>query len=187
MTLLFLWALLVEQIPPEPFAYSGKGPREVILFDKDRAPHFDQALATLLSRLDEEATEQEILETTTCFVRDELFDQSTPIEPLIDEGGEIPLETFLETRTGLCRHYALTTTLLIDQLIKGGKLDGEVYLIREETPKGRHGWTLFLSEEGAWHLDPYWDLLKNGKEEKDFLGLCQKYGKRTMEKQKLRW
>ena len=188
---LSLFPLIEETIPEGPFLYRGKAPREVLVIDPGNSPLLDLAIERLLELLPNPCTELEVIETTHRFIREELFDRenSSPeaISHLIQIEEEIPLERFLEERMGICRHFALTTTLLLDRLTKIGKIEGTAMLIREETPFGRHGWTLFLTETSAWHVDPYLDILKDGKNEKDFLSLCQKYGKRTMEKQKVRW
>ncbi|NGX60388.1 MAG: hypothetical protein KR126chlam3_01561, partial [Chlamydiae bacterium] len=84
-------------------------------------------------------------------------------------------------------HIALTTTYLLDALIEKKKLKGELFFIREQTPFGRHAWTLLLTETAAWHIDAYWGIIENGKTDAGFARLCQKYGKRVMERQKLRW
>ncbi len=181
--------LLQDQIPDVPFTYEGKEPREAILFDPSEAPRFDAAYQALVRQLPENADEREILATACEYVHDRLFeiDQCTPEAIEARQGEQYPLDYFLEKKIGICRHFALTTTLLVDRLIKDEILIGTTLFIREETPQGRHAWTLFLSEKCAWHLDPYWGFLLNGKEENDFLGLCQKYGKKTMENQKKHW
>ncbi|MDN3506289.1 MAG: hypothetical protein P0S96_03570 [Simkaniaceae bacterium] len=180
----YIFPPIEETIPEGPFSYPGKSPREVILVDPNRAPLLNQATQTLLQK-----TEEEILKTVICYVQEELFDlensNETELWDLIGKQESFPdvsLEIFLDAKTGVCRHYALTTTYLIQQLINEGILKGEIFLIREEIPQGRHAWTLFLSEHGAWHLDAYWGVLENGKTDAGFSKLCHKYSKRVMER-----
>lgn len=181
-----------DMIPEGPFSYPGQNPREIIIVDPSNAPLLKEATQNLVVRL-----EKDILQTTLQFVREELFDimncDDETVWALIDQNSEgklepeIPLELFLKEKVGVCRHIALTTTYLIDHLIKKEILTGEVFLIREQTPFGRHAWTLLLTEEGAWHLDAYWGILENGRTDEGFFKLCRKYGTRVMERQKQRW
>jgi|GEM_PF-3150162 len=194
MTLFFSLLLLffppIEEVIPEgPFSYPGKSSREVIIVDPNHAPLLDRATQSLLQQV-----EKDILQKTLCYVKEELFDLDLCDEDTLwnfiaetEMFPEIPLDVFLDAKIGVCRHFALTATYLIEQLIRKGVLKGEVFLIREDTPFGRHAWTLFLSEHSAWHLDAYWGVLENGKTDAGFSKLCHKYGMRVMQKQKLRW
>lgn len=181
-----------QAIPEGPFSYPGQSIREVITVDPDNSPLLQQACTKLKEQL-----EGDILLKTLLFVQENLFDDTRctneNLSHLIQNFGggqlepDIPLEVFLEEKTGVCRHIALTTTYLINDLIREGLLSGNVYLIREQTPFGRHAWTLFLTDNAAWHLDPYWGLLEDGKTRAGFSHLCKKYGKKTMEQQKVWW
>lgn len=194
--LLFLTPIIDEAIPEGPFRYPGSRPREVIMVDPENSPRLDQAYRELEQRL-EGLTEEQILETVFWYVREELFDLSLCNERLVqlfihslypdETEPEISLETFLEYKIGVCRHTALATTCLVDRLVKEGWLDGEALLIRANCPTGRHAWTLFLSEEGAWHLDSLWGIFENGKTGAGLSKLCDNYGKRIMNEQKKRW
>lgn len=194
--LLFLTPIIDEAIPEGPFRYPGSRPREVIMVDPENSPRLDQAYRELEQRI-EGLTEEQILETVFWYVREELFDLSLCNERLVqlfihslypdETEPEISLETFLEYKIGVCRHTALATTCLVDRLVKEGWLDGEALLIRANCPTGRHAWTLFLSEEGAWHLDSLWGIFENGKTGAGLSKLCDNYGKRIMNEQKKRW
>lgn len=184
LCILAAYLSLGETIPDGPFAYEGKYPREILTVDPKNTPLLDAAYKTLKERIRKSDEEEKILETVLLLVRDELFERERSQEVFsnITAEEEIPLETFLENKIGICRHFALTTTLLIDRLIKEEILIGEVKLIREETPFGRHGWTLFTSGSGRWHIDPYLDSMENAKNSIGLLRLCQKYGKQTMKR-----
>ncbi len=181
-----------ETIPDGPFSYPGQSVREVITVDPANSPLLQTACSELKSHL-----ECELLLRTMQFVSESLFEKDSCSEENIkhllevyavsQESPEVSLEVFLKHKAGVCRHVALTTTYLINELIKEGQLKGQVLLIRDETPLGRHAWTLFLTEDAAWHLDPYWGIFENGKTGAGFSHLCKKYGKKTMERQKLRW
>lgn len=186
-----------ETIPSGPFSYPGQNPREIIIVDPTSSPLLTQAKERILLKIDPLASEEEILINTVHFVREELFDlmkcDETNVWKFIiarsdeEELPEIPLDAFLKEKLGVCRHIALTTTYLLDALIEKEKLKGELFFIREQTPFGRHAWTLLLTETAAWHIDAYWGIIENGKTDAGFARLCQKYGKRVMEEQKLRW
>lgn len=193
--ILLLAALIAidEGIPEGPFCYPGKHKREVITFDPQSAPLFEQAYQTLKNRLIGLTSEQEILLETVDFVQRDLFDlpectNQNVIQLILHEGmGEIPLETFLREKKGVCRHLALTVTLLVDSLVRDGTLSGKALLIREDLLWGRHAWTLYLSESGAWHLDAFYGIMENGKTRAGFSLLCQKYGCDAMMRQQARW
>ena len=193
--LLLAFAPLAETIPDGPFSYPGLHPREVIVVDPEHSPLLQKAYLELKSQLRESFSQRDILQTTFLYVRENLFDIEICTEQNIAQfinqfptkEPEIPLDVFLEKKIGVCRHFALVTTYLLEQLTKENLLEGQAYLIREQIPSGRHGWTLFISRSGAWHIDPYWEIFENGKTDAGYFHLCQKYGKRTMEKQQLRW
>lgn len=186
-----------ETIPDGSFSYPGLNPREILIVDRKNSPLLEKSYQDLLASLKERKMEKEILLHLLYYVRETLFDPNlcnmenvaTLIQALHPDElePEIPLDFFLKQRTGVCRHMALTTAYIIDRLISDGWLKGQSLLIRENIPSGRHAWTLFLSEEGAWHLDASWGFLADGKTEEGFLHLCQYYGKQVMLKQNKRW
>lgn len=197
LSIIFSWTFpeIVDAIPEGPFCYPGKYPREIIVVEPEHSPLLETATKTLISRIRSNMSEIEILAFTMQFVQEELFSAKNSSETVVQalasqfpgEEPEIPLDIFLTEKTGNCRHIALTTTYLIDQLIKQGILSGIAFLIREETPKGRHAWTLLLNNEHAWHLDIAWGILVDAKTPKGYAKLCQYYGKEVMKKQKQRW
>jgi len=195
--LLFLFPPIQETIPNGPFTYPGSSIREVIVLDPANSPLLEKAYENLQNELSLDNSEWEILQITSLYVRQQIFDLSLcdkkRVHSLIqrnypnEQSPSISLETFLKEKTGICRHIALTTTYLIDRLIKDGWLIGTAFLIRENLFNERHAWTLLLSEEGAWHLDSFWNVLENGKTPSGFSHLCKKYGKDVMDRQKNRW
>lgn len=197
LSLLLAWNFpeIVEAIPEGPFCYPGKNPREVICVIPKQSPLLEIAVNALITRLHNGMSEQEILSITMQFIKDELFSSDncneTALQQLIAsfEGNEpeISLEVFLREKTGICRHIALTATYLLDQLSKKNILNGTAFLIREDTPFGRHAWTLFLSKTSSWHLDVCWGILENGKTKKGYTVLSRYYGKEVMIKQKQKW
>jgi len=195
--LLSLLPQIDEEIPEGAFTYPGLHPREIIVLDPDRSPLLKQGYFQLKSQLHLEWTEKKVLQSVLTFVKTTLFNPDTCSErktvQLIHElypdefQPEIPLETFIEEKTGVCRHIALATTYYLHELAKDGWLEGTAYLIRDEIPLGRHAWTLFLSNESAWHLDAYWGLLEDGKTEEGYKKLSRFYGVETMKRQAQRW
>ena len=186
-----------ETIPEGPFCYEGQQPREIITVDPIASPLLNEGYQKLLGQIGAEDSEEEILRKVGHFVCNTLFsldlctEENTKqliesVAPLAKEP-EISIETFIDAQTGVCRHLALASTYLTNRLIDEGLLKGTCFLIRDQTHGGRHAWTLYLSGTGAWHLYPLWGFLENGKTEEGFIHLCQRYGKRTMERQKKRW
>jgi len=179
-----------EAIPDGPFSYPGINRREVLLVDPENSPILNEAFADLKNQLEKTFDEREILLTTFYFVREHLFDLDRCTEKIVAEliqqftgqEPEISIEIFLEEKIGVCRHIALVTTYLLHRLNLEGWIEGKALLIREQIPSGRHAWSVFISESGAWHLDPYWGIFENGKTRAGFCHLCQKYGKRAMER-----
>lgn len=186
-----------ETIPRTPFAYVGLQPREVITLDPHHSPLLEKGYLELVANLSPTFSEKEILMQVADYVAQTLFDlqkcSEAAVAVLIDQlypsvkEPEISLEVFLAAHTGVCRHLALTTTYLIDRLIQDGYLEGKAFLIRDFVRCGRHAWTLFLSEEGAWHIDAYWRVLADGKTKDGFAQLCRVYGPNTMQRQQKRW
>jgi hypothetical protein len=182
--LTYLFPPIDRAIPEGAFTYPGKSPREVIVVDLENSPLLERACKDV-----EASVEREILASVLRLVRNDLFDLKRCDENalwnfMLDQPSfpNIALDVFLKAKRGVCRHFALVTTYLVEHLIRKGKLKGEAFLIREDTPMGRHAWTLFLSEHGAWHLDAYWNVLENGKTDAGFSALCHKYGKRQIQK-----
>lgn len=194
---LLLLPAIEEQIPEGAFVYPGAGPREVILVDPEHSPLLEKAFVGLKEQLCDDFSEYQILQTTCLYIREEIFNlddcNEWSVQKLIqslypdEKEPQISLEAFLEQKTGVCRHIALTATYLIHRLIKEGWLEAEALLIRANSPYGRHAWTLVLTEAGAWHLDCLWQILENGKTSAGFSKLCHNYGKRTMDEQKKHW
>lgn len=197
LVFLFLYSLpaIKEIIPEGPFCYPGESPREIIMIDPENSPILNKACDKILSEIAPEMSEKEILATTLKYLKNHLYHfedcneqaLSTLLSSYEDTSPEIPLEAFLREKKGVCRHIALTTTYLLDQFIKKDLLQGKVFLIRDNLAQGRHAWTLFLNEKCAWHIDAFWEVIEDGKTEKGFATLCQKYGKEVMQKQKKRW
>ncbi|NGX39719.1 MAG: hypothetical protein KR126chlam1_01052 [Chlamydiae bacterium] len=198
-TILFLASLTVieESIPDGPFCYPGKCPREIITVDSEESPLLDAHFKKLVQLMQQDQSEQEKLAHVKLFVRETIFTPSLcNFEKLLSFfqtldietfEPEIPLEKFIAAKTGVCRHLALTTTFLLDRLIKEGHFKGSCYLIRDQVHLDRHAWTLFLSDKEAWHIDAHWNILEDGKSEEGFSRLSRIYGKRTMVRQKERW
>lgn len=187
----FLVSLLNETLPKGPVAYVGKGPREIILLDPDNSPLLKQAVDSFIMQLPKHIPEEEIINELVHYIAYELFDPSLCNEDFvfsfISEKKEMPLEAFIEAKAGICRHIALTTVYFLEKCVEKDVLDGKAFLIREDIPSGRHGWALFLTKNSAWHIDAYWGFAIDGKNSSGFKRLCQKYGKRVMDKQKTRW
>jgi len=186
-----------ETLPDTPFAYAGLNPREIITVDPQNSPLLEKGYQELLLTLSNELSEKEILFQVADYVGQTLFDlqkcSDHAVYALIHQHAngqlepEIPLEIFLAERVGVCRHIALATTYIVNRLIKEGHLQGEAFLVRDYVRCGRHAWTLFLSKEGAWHIDAYWRILEDGKTEEGYEHLSRVYGPNTMERQQQRW
>lgn len=162
--------------------YSGLSPRETIIFNSEDSPYFDRAYEEMKGSLREEDTEQEILTTLLFYVREKMFDPARfsleKVHELVatQSSDTISLDTFIQEKTGVCRHTAFATSLMIDRLIQENILTGRVFLVREELFCGRHAWSLFISETGSWFVDAFWNLMENAKNQAGLTTLLQKYG-----------
>ena len=104
----------------------------------------------------------------------------------------MPLDDFVKSQIGLCRHHALTTAYLIDRLLseKDPLIEGTVQHIRGNLDgpfNGAHSWdTLIPKQKGKaspekWHLDTFWDELFNFAEDQTKLRWL--YGNKMAEDQ----
>lgn len=201
MILLLLATLLsIDDVIPEgSFSYPGSPgtKRETIIVEPENSPLLNAAcekIAREVSVLDDEI---DILQTVLLFVADELFrfqyrgsvqtDMVIKHYTIENQTNEIPLEFFLNEKIGSCRHLALTSSYLLQALVQKKILSGKAFFIRDNTNDGRHAWSLYLNEKGAWHLDPTRNLLINARSPQGYHDLCIQYGKKTMERQKKRW
>lgn len=106
----------------------------------------------------------------------------------------IPLDDFIEARVGVCRHFALVSTYLIDRLCKDGYLSGKVFYVRDRIASklrvsGNHAWSIFVSsnQARAWHIDSFINTLFDLKDPKDFDSLCEIYGENAIINEKIRY
>lgn len=80
----------------------------------------------------------------------------------------IPIDEFILSGLGVCRHHALVTSYLLDRLTKEPKgapiLQGTVQHMRDNIPLnkdqfGGHVWVTFISSKPSkkrWHIDTLW-------------------------------
>ena len=75
----------------------------------------------------------------------------------------IPLDDFIEEKTGVCRHHGLLNAYFLSILVAMDVLKGEVICHRQNlrtARSGAHSWVVFKSEEGKlYSLDSFRDKL----------------------------
>lgn len=142
------------------------------------------------------ATEAEILASLVDYIKKEVFDPTLCHEENLKEllKSDIKiiewesLDTFIQAKTGVCRHIANVTLYVLQQLVEQGFLKGHCYRARGGMPGGgAHAWNVLLTKEHSWYIDAYWGKYHDGKNEKDYAYLSKKHGADRMKKHKLLW
>jgi hypothetical protein len=106
----------------------------------------------------------------------------------------IPIDTFVEVKMGVCRHHALVTAYFLDKLAKECKIPpGASYYVRDmvhsRTVYGGHAWNLYVFDDKSenWHVDTYWNVLKNLNVIADLNYLYKAYGRKAIIREKQRF
>lgn len=197
-----------RNISKKPIVYISSFPtvREIISLNPLHSPVLKNLYHRLFFLLKEKTPLQKALEITTSFIKEEVFSSKQSLEQLdafieewkqthprtdftpTKEGEDlavIPLDDFLRARMGVCRHFALAAAYLLDRLLPSG----HVHVVRDiiDTPLlyGGHAWNIFVSEDGldAWHIDTYWDIIKDLNSPQDRTFLYQAYGKEAIDRE----
>lgn len=96
----------------------------------------------------------------------------------------IPLDDFIRSGVGVCRHSALVATYFIDRLIREHRLPpGRVRYVRDTIKFGGHAWVLYFPEnsEDVWHIDPHLGAVVNCRTDLELLYLF--YGREALDRQ----
>lgn len=183
--------------------------REIISYDPQNSPLIDEkheALISYLKEQDPSLSTQQVLKKITTFINEKIFDpiSAAPFktDAFLDQwidfysqddnvfayalNGEkvpvIPIDDFVQARTGVCRHRSFVAAILLDKLVKddeGFLPTGKVYYVRDQLSAGGHAWNLFLTDcrTAAWHVDSLWGVVKDLRVPEDVLFLQIMYGK----------
>lgn len=186
--------------------------REIIYFDPDDSPLLENYFASFISLIPENSTTLEILSLLTDYIRNRVFCMEKCNEMQVNDfiydwaqeksrivsdfattnkQFSIPLisiEEFIQNKMGVCRHQAFVSVYFLDRLITSQILLGKAYLIRDlissRYRKEGHAWSLFLDEQGnIWHIDPFWNVIRDLMDPVQFKTLCNLYGTGPIERE----
>ncbi|WP_131778656.1 hypothetical protein [Legionella bozemanae] len=146
------------------FSIGSSSSREMIMLDPE-AESLKKLYAELRQNIRVGATTLEILQeisklTQKTFPISETTLLKEFVEKHLKEGNPIiPLDAFMQTGIGLCRHHTLLNAYLMSRLVEDGILQGEVIHQRHSFQKhGAHTWNLFRdTKDGTlYSLDSLW-------------------------------
>lgn len=84
----------------------------------------------------------------------------------------IPIDYFIENKTGTCRHFTLLGLYMLQKAIDDGLIYGEVYYVRADLQGGRgHAWMMFKEPSpsaNAWVVDLFSHEVANLEDPKDY-------------------
>lgn len=73
---------------------------------------------------------------------------------------QVPLDVFIERGAGVCRQNASAAGVLLEMLIKGGYISGEVSVDRNTVNRVSHAWARYTTPTGhVWIVDPAQPLI----------------------------
>lgn len=173
MILLLLLSVPFLSISEQPLS------REIIAYDPAQMPLLMKEYETFKTELPSDP--QELLMNVAKFVRLQLFDlklcNESMVRSVVGENRLMPLDAFVEAKTGVCRHFALATGYFIERLLDDGYLHGEHRWVRAAVPgHGRHAWNLLQSEKNCWLIDSYWGVVGNLNDPTQYEKLTSLYG-----------
>lgn len=177
--------------------------------------HFNRILELITNHeilLKAHLSEDVILQTVVEYVRGKIFpthSQLTLIQQVaafieakktdasiiqIDVNGErvpcIPVDEFISSGLGVCRHHAMVTAYILDGLTKYRSsisnkpfLFGVVQVIRDGVPGGAHAWVTYVNSQRRMHIDTLWNLITEFSTSEGQKTLGQVYGVDTIERQ----
>lgn len=157
--------------------YVGAGPREAIVVD-----HKSNAVAKVVDGLVDDMksdhehgatkTTRVILHEVKKAVRDSMqFDERLVNDIVKRHESDIPvgLSTFIDRKTGVCRHMGLLATLMLERLDEENILPGASSIHRNTTPEGAHAWAEYqaTSSSPIIVVDPAQNFVGTHKEAKE--------------------
>lgn len=188
--------------------------REVLTLNPAHSPklkgHFDEILKILES--EEDLNDDIILKIVKTYIRENIFPTHSdpnlitklfayiakknqePATSSVNVKGTkvafIPIDDFIETGLGVCRHYALVAGYILDGLTKTQSkrtnqpfLSGIVQLIRDDVPGGGHAWVTLVNDKKYMHFDALWDIVTDFSKEKGRKALEIGYSKEAIDRQ----
>lgn len=96
----------------------------------------------------------------------------------------IPIDKFIESGLGVCRHHAMVASYFLDRLTKEPQgaplLEGVVQHMRDNVAQGGgHVWVTYLSKKEdrkRWHVDTLWKELADFSQPEGIERLQRLYG-----------
>lgn len=139
--------------------------REIIILDPNNSPILNQKFQEFQGNTITDACQ---------FIRAQVFDLDRCDERHIDQSEQfMPLDAFVEAKIGVCRHWALVTGYFLDRLFP----QAQVYHVRDTLKNGGHAWNLMILNDQAWHIDAFWNVIKNLNNLDDLNFLYSIYGR----------
>jgi hypothetical protein len=165
---------MFEKPPPNPLiVWESTVPRsrETLLLDLENSPLLEELYQAWRWSL-HETDPLEILANLLEYLRSVVFDlslcNSEEIAQIVEQedAEEIPLERFVERKSGLCRHFALVAYYFLERMRKERLIPPCGFeIVRmpvdvDGSPR-RHAWLaiFFLEENRSFHFDPFWGIL----------------------------
>lgn len=137
--------------------------RETLLLDIDHSPLLEELYLKWRGEL-KESEARGVLENLNHYLRTFVFDLSLckreAVIKLVGGAKALPLEYFIENKTGVCRHFSLTAYYFLERMRKEDFLpiiSNEI--ICKDLGSGRHAWVSVELKDGSFHFDPYWGIL----------------------------
>lgn len=145
--------------------------RETLYLAKDNAPLLNRHYSIWKEGL--RSLEPEfVLADLLHYLRTTLFNLSlcnkSTVDELVKQAGTqmVPIEFFVQQKTGVCRHFALVAYYFFEKMGEEGQLPiSSVDLTRAfvsvEGHEGRHAWVTLFMDHGkrSFHFDPFWGII----------------------------
>jgi hypothetical protein len=193
--------------------------REIISLDPENSPLLEEKYQKLLTYLHSEEPLASTLDTIANYIREEVFSPPVSTEKKLEQFIQrwqrssertledftvskeeslipvIPLDDFIQARSGVCRHQALVSAYFLDRLQQETDLlpKGKVYHVRDVvavgSQEGGHAWNLYVPDDGSqvWHFDALWHVVKDCKDPDDLQFLYASYGKKAIAREMRRF
>ncbi len=187
-----------EYFTTQPLISIGSSPltREIISLDPENSPLLQQKYDQFSGASFEELIDY--IRTRIFFIKTnerlmdafifEWIERHTPEDFTLTSDNRylpvIPLNDFIRSGVGVCRHSALTAAYFIDRLIQDGRLPpGRVRYVRDTIKFGGHAWVLYFPEDSndIWHIDPHLSVVVNCRTDAE--SLYPFYGQEAIDRQ----
>ncbi len=65
---------------------------------------------------------------------------------------KVPIDLFIVTKTGVCRHMAITIGAILERMCDEGYLGGKVNIHRNQSSLGAHAWIRYTASDGKPYI-----------------------------------